>query len=1287
MITGQFSNRDGYEIKLTIDTGGEDIILGTTPGYWFSGSDPIIITMDNDDTFQEIIKTTCSINLLVNKYIPNVFTAKDRDIKVHVEQRKPTRENPNVEFKTLFFGYITPLCYDQPYEQEYTQITITAEDYLCTIENHKYQEEWFDEYGFANYRPTNVSFKDILNKIGFGFEGDEDERAYQYIVKTDPTLNWIDFEQFKISELIILGSSEDSVKTYDDILCEICKFFNMHVMIKDKNIAYFFTYDYKQGNNKVEFRDYVRGKDTKLSVDAVYNKLILTCDTKEEEQVISSPTDKKEIEGPFNGKQKYANEYYSWGEGRDAQNAYMSLLVGQATDYDMAFKNTYFIECLKSNSWTFNTDSYVDSLNGKNQWKIPQLLNDTPYKCALMNVGSIQFEGKYDDNAPISTVDMSPYLYISINGQAQQDDNGWMNYNQPNKTINQNYINSNIGESGLATFTKVLNGGVLGGTDEETKNYFLFSGNIIYIPKYHCDRLFTGTTSNMNNILLTKKANRQRFNSSKNGDGCFYAISFFNTADSQSKTPDNDIRTNEQDFNLQLYNKDFTFERTDGYSEDAFNLMTYTDAENKDNITKVPVFACTLSVGDMELIETAENVFEWVDKNDSSKSNWVFKDSPNIYSQYKTEHIFSIGFNPKLKDRIFGQEHKIANTVSYNMNLEDEGTAIEIPTGLTGDVKFKIKYPIATVWTANVCVRQPSFWNHSEWANRSCEVLPFCKSIAIKDFSCKLVSDDAGRNNYQEQDLIYMTGNVSGQVGLKDDISFMFNTALTTEQSKKANQNAGPKISNVIYGDLPFTGFNDDEDKAEIRYIESKYEEYSEPRLIISSKLQGLPKFFLNYTMNEPNGTFTPISYEYDALENKTTYKLKEIWKEVENNGGDNPEDGEKLSDIINGGNGGNGGENPGGGENPDNPGEEPTDPDNPIIPDPTLPKDRTLYFQSINPIPDEPFAKIGEIQERGITQNGDYYVVYNEVPNMGNYFMYGITDLTAMMVNEGARYVSLNTFTNCTNLKYISLPNTITGIGNGAFEGCTSLTQISIPDSVTTLQSNVFKNCTSLKNVKLPNSITQLSMDLFANCSSLTQITIPESVSHIMAGAFDNTGLQEIIIPENVTSIGGDGTIFNGCDNLTKISFYCYIESYVPFGAPNVQNLIILLTNYQIYVSSTIEIDHQALGGGIRKTYDIDGGYVISYRNEITEVPEDAFDYAQTIFLKLPKSVTRINDYAFHHSRLQEIIIPETVTYIGENAFGACWNISKIYYSGPATGGFPWGCPNTDVELYENNN
>ncbi|MCL2821721.1 MAG: leucine-rich repeat domain-containing protein [Firmicutes bacterium] len=108
----------------------------------------------------------------------------------------------------------------------------------------------------------------------------------------------------------------------------------------------------------------------------------------------------------------------------------------------------------------------------------------------------------------------------------------------------------------------------------------------------------------------------------------------------------------------------------------------------------------------------------------------------------------------------------------------------------------------------------------------------------------------------------------------------------------------------------------------------------------------------------------------------------------------------------------------------------------------------------------------------------------------------------------------------------------TITGgtrIPAFAFRNCVNLTSITIPNSVTSIGDRAFERTTSLTSITIPNSVTSIGVSAFAGATSLTSITIPNSVISIGSGAFTGwTSAQTIRIQTHTTRPSGWSTSWN---------------------------------------------------------------------------------------------------------------------------------------------------------------
>ncbi len=123
-----------------------------------------------------------------------------------------------------------------------------------------------------------------------------------------------------------------------------------------------------------------------------------------------------------------------------------------------------------------------------------------------------------------------------------------------------------------------------------------------------------------------------------------------------------------------------------------------------------------------------------------------------------------------------------------------------------------------------------------------------------------------------------------------------------------------------------------------------------------------------------------------------------------------------------------------------------------------------------------------------------------------------------AYEIPDGIVNISATAFNGCTGLTAVSIPNTVTTIGNEAFKGCNnaSFTEVTIPHSVTTIGTGVFYNCNKLASVTMPRGITAIPREMFYGCTSLSQLHMRDvPPTSIGTNAFKNVNNVTFYVPK----------------------------------------------------------------------------------------------------------------------------------------------------------------------------
>ena len=148
--------------------------------------------------------------------------------------------------------------------------------------------------------------------------------------------------------------------------------------------------------------------------------------------------------------------------------------------------------------------------------------------------------------------------------------------------------------------------------------------------------------------------------------------------------------------------------------------------------------------------------------------------------------------------------------------------------------------------------------------------------------------------------------------------------------------------------------------------------------------------------------------------------------------------------------------------------------------------------------------------------------------------------------------------FRNCTELKSISLPNSLTTIDGFSFYGCNGLTKVILPKNLFVINDGVFAECSNLTSITIPSNVISIAGSAFLGCKSLSSINLPNSLTLIGETAFDGcTGLTSLIIPNNVFSIGESA--FADCSSITSLTIgsgVSEIKEYAFSECPGLTNV-----------------------------------------------------------------------------------------------------------------------------------
>ena len=866
--------------ELTIGAEGDEELLAFT-------EDPVETESQVNDTFDHLLLGQATVRLLTRNYVADFFCASCRDAVVNIVR----------EGKCVFAGFIEPMTLSQGYNEEYDELELTCVDCLCALQYSKYRDVGALGvlYNVVKAEAEQRTFLTMLKEILGGVTAGLDivgGNAVRYLYDGSKAVDELTgnrygiFGQLTINELLFLGDEEDDVWQQDEVLEEMLKYLNLHI-VQEGFTFYIYSWETVKGEQRIYWRDLLTGAsvttarqttdirteivtdtDTTISVGEVYNRLMLTAKVESMESVIESPLDDDLLKSPYKNYQKYMTEYSSDGEGKTAIKAFDAMTHGKETDYSGGCVTDWYVQVKNNAEWLFpnmGSGNVMEELcsEGRNQHALPNLLAKQP-GAAILAFGKVEKKTDGKDNSPTPTVEMTNYLVVSVNGNG--DDKEATTF--PNETSLKTGMPR-------AVYNGSTTGGVFSPTDEGTTNYIVLSGKLVLNPVMKLTDTYKNIYNYTGGPLQAFFPGIQQWSgvtvpSRNNGDGRYYTQQWW-----KAEEPNREVAWDT--------GTEHGFVPFTDTGPQLYEFKYSAIGDGSDHISKVGVLACMLIIGDQCVVEkgTEGQVtdFEWR----KYKTLAECQDEDEYYQQ-----CFTIGFDPKIGDKIVGTKFDLQNNVSYELGIDAKGIAIPIKKGdkVSGRVRFMILGPVNALWDV-VTRRHKTWFRHTKWNSTTIPLLAHVSSIMVEQFEVKIYSDTGLVNNTGDNDLVYMSDTKESFVNVKDDLEMKINSALTAAECQALDVTDSVKMStpvNTLTGEGLLTIYDHNQEtsaKPEQLYVDSYYREWHAPRVVMTQKLAdedgGIVSLFAHYRHPMMGKTFFVEGISRNLEEGYAEMTLKEI--------------------------------------------------------------------------------------------------------------------------------------------------------------------------------------------------------------------------------------------------------------------------------------------------------------------------------------------------------------------------------------------------------------------------
>ena len=168
-----------------------------------------------------------------------------------------------------------------------------------------------------------------------------------------------------------------------------------------------------------------------------------------------------------------------------------------------------------------------------------------------------------------------------------------------------------------------------------------------------------------------------------------------------------------------------------------------------------------------------------------------------------------------------------------------------------------------------------------------------------------------------------------------------------------------------------------------------------------------------------------------------------------------------------------------------------------------------------------------------------------DSVTKIGEGAFANLSGLKTIIIPGTVKEIGANAFAYNSTLEKVMMQEGVEKIGNSSFRNCDRLKEISLPESLKQIDSVAFFGCVSLTSVEIPSNITKISYCSFACCYNLEEVNFRgENIETIDSECLAYTKIKNIKITKNVKNVVG--TAFEACEELENIYIDSENNSYV---------------------------------------------------------------------------------------------------------------------------------------------